>query len=240
MIAGFVTGPNLLISMFDLFIAGSETTSTQMEWIIYCLAKYPEVQEKLQQEIDRVIGERPPAIHDRTSLTYAEAVVIEVCRYATLVPLGLPHSTIEECEIIGYRIPKNTIVLGNLYSAHHSRATWGDPEVFRPERFLDEDGKIMKNEAMVPFSWGKRSCIGETLARQQMFLYTVSILQKYSIQALGKLPSSSTFGITAAPYPFSVIFNHRTSTRRTVEPMGEKVEKMCTFSIAPRQGGHER
>ena len=107
----------------------------------------------------------------------------------------------------GYRIPKNTVILANLRDAHHNKEYWGDPEVFRPERFIDESGnKIIKHEAFMPFSAGKRACLGESLAKDTLFLFFTYLLQKFRIEKepnvppLSLEPNANTFVIAPKPY----------------------------------------
>ena len=198
------------MSLSDLFVAGMETTSKQLEWIMYYMSKYPVVQRKVQDEIDHVLGSTlEPSLDHRSTLTYTEAMIQEALRKASISPLGLLHATREDYELNGYLIPQGTIVIGNLFASHYNPQAWGDPEEFRPERFIDSEGKLKKIEEFIPFGIGKRNCIGEVLARHQLFLYTVGILQKFSVRAAGQLPSEDGFGVTIAPQPFDVIFQQR-------------------------------
>uniref|UniRef100_A0A3B4H4J6 Uncharacterized protein n=1 Tax=Pundamilia nyererei TaxID=303518 RepID=A0A3B4H4J6_9CICH len=98
---------NLVICVLDLFVAGSETTSTTLRWAFLYMAKYPEIQEKVQAEIDREIGEsRQPSMEDRANLPYTDAVIHEVQRIGNIAPLGVPHVTNRDVELGGYSVPK--------------------------------------------------------------------------------------------------------------------------------------
>ena len=205
-----VTEFNLLASISDLFVAGMETTSKQLEWIIYYMSKYPEIQQKVQDEIDNVVGNTgQTSLAHRATLNYTEAVIQEVLRKASIAPLGLLHATAEDYELNGHIIPQGTIVIGNIYASHHNPQVWGDPEKFRPERLIDSGGRLKKIEDFIPFGIGKRNCIGEVLARHQLFLYTVGILQKFTVSAAGPLPGEDGCGVTVAPDPFDVILRRR-------------------------------
>ena len=141
----------------DLFTAGAETTSTTLRWGFIYLLHYPEVQQKLQDEIEQVIGSsRNPSMADRSNMPFTEAYLTELQRIADIIPFGVPHATTEDVTFRGYHIPKGTQVWPNLHYVHHNEETWGDPEVFKPERFLDDDGKFQKPENVLPFSIGKR------------------------------------------------------------------------------------
>jgi len=91
-----------------------------------------------------------------------ESVILEVLRYSAIVPLGVFRITSQDVTIDGYLVPKDTMVISNLYAALHDPVVWGDPESFRPERFLLPDGTVNRNhEAHVVFSTGKRVCLGK-------------------------------------------------------------------------------
>lgn len=97
-----------------------------------------------------------------SSLPYTEAVIMEVMRYSTLLPMGVLHRMLKGRTFHGYYLPKDTVIVPNLYACHHNPEIWGDPENFRPERFLSEDGsKVIRNEAFMPFSAGRRVCLGK-------------------------------------------------------------------------------
>ncbi|CAG7731169.1 unnamed protein product, partial [Allacma fusca] len=118
---------------------------------------------------------------DRAKMPYLEAFTNEVHRKATLVPMTVFHKAMKDTEIAGYTVKKGTVVLPSIYAAHHDVEYWGDPEVFRPERFLDSSGsKVIPKDALMPFSTGKRYCLGETLARDTLFLFLATLLQNLS------------------------------------------------------------
>jgi len=204
---------NLIAVVGDLFQAGSETTSTTLAWAVLYLLREPETQKKLQAEIDSVIGKsRNPTLADRPDMPYTEAVIMEVLRYSSLVPTGVFHRTLFDKEMHGYFFPKGTWIMPNLYAVHHDKEIWGDPENFRPERFL-KDGKVVsKPEAFLPFVVGKRACIGETLARDSLFLFMASIFQRFQILPDPSNPKPTIqpgFGFLLAPKPFTVILKDR-------------------------------
>ena len=148
------------------------------------------------------------------STPYTEAVIQETLRFSSIVPWGLFHNTMEDVELRGYLIPKDTLVIANLHSVHHNVDIWGDPKNFRPERFLSEDGKSVKKseEAFIPFSVGKRVCVGEALARDQLYLFLTNIFHKFSVHPDPADPKPSlepdgAFPLEAKPY--TVVFKER-------------------------------
>jgi len=167
----------------DFFIAGTDTTTTTITWGLLYLTKYTAIQKKLQQEIDKVIGrERTPAMSDLKLMPYTEAAIMEIQRIASILPLSVFRSTREDTTLDGYFIPKNTMIIPNLWLLHHDPVNFPDPEVFKPERFLTEDNKIKRIETLNPFGMGKRQCLGEGLARMEIFLYLTSLLQHFTFQ----------------------------------------------------------
>lgn len=118
------------------------------------LAAYPRVQLKVQDELDRVLGERALTVDDFQDLPYTEASLNEAQRIRSVTPVGIPHGATEDTEICGYHIPKGTMVMCPLWSVHMDGEVWEDPDVFKPERFLDERLKFCKPEHFMPFQAG--------------------------------------------------------------------------------------
>ncbi|CAG7826688.1 unnamed protein product, partial [Allacma fusca] len=140
--------------------------------------------EKFQKEIDEVIGQsRRPSLADKPKMVYTEALTCEVLRKSSMVPLGAFHVSTEDTTFEGYDMPKGTFITANQHYIHHDPKIWGDPEIFRPERFIDSEGKIQKKECLIPFSIGKRVCPGETLARDEIFLFLTNLFQRFEIRA---------------------------------------------------------
>jgi len=165
------------------FNAGTETTTTTLEWAILFMILHPDIQRKVHLEIDDVIGqERTPTAEDRLKMPYTEATLLEASRRGSIVPFNLPHVNIDEATLKGFRIPKRTMIITNLYAVHHDEKLFPDPFSFRPERFINAHGQFVKSEHVIPFSIGKRFCLGEPLARMELFLYFTSMLQKFTFK----------------------------------------------------------
>lgn len=172
---------HLKANIFELFLAGSETTASTLWWAVYLLASNPDVQKTIQKELDEVIGEdKLPTLAHMDSLPYTTAAIYEVQRIADLVPFAVPHETTEDATVSGYRIPKGTTVMFNLSHGLKDPKYWKYPDCFYPEHFLTEEGKPYKPENFMPFGSGKRVCLGESLARLELFLFFATLVHRFS------------------------------------------------------------
>ncbi|XP_075717043.1 cytochrome P450 2C23-like isoform X2 [Rhinoderma darwinii] len=197
---------NLGMLVSNLFAAGMETTSTTLRWGLMLMMKYPEIQKKVQCEIENVVGSAQPQIEHRKEMPYTDAVIHEIQRFGDIVPGSLPHATTKDITFRGYFLPKGTTVIPLLHSVLKDKAYFLKPEEFYPEHFLDSDGKFKKNEAFIPFSLGKRSCAGENLAKMEMFLFFTTLLQNFTFQAPpgAELDLNPTAGFINAPSPYEM------------------------------------
>uniref|UniRef100_W5MBV9 Uncharacterized protein n=1 Tax=Lepisosteus oculatus TaxID=7918 RepID=W5MBV9_LEPOC len=201
---------NMIFTSANLFGAGTETTSTTLRWGLLLMMRYPHIQEKVKAEIERVIGrERPPRSEDRKSMPYTDAVLHEVQRFGNVVPMNVLHETTVDTTFRGYKIPKGTSVIPLLTSVLFDKTQWDTPFEFNPGHFLDAQGNFVRKEAFMPFSAGRRVCLGETLAKMELFLFFTALLQKFTFHLPpGIRPEDLNMepvpGITASPHSYKL------------------------------------
>ncbi|XP_041061778.1 cytochrome P450 2K1-like [Carcharodon carcharias] len=198
---------NLTYTTTNLFAAGMESTSTTIRWGMLLMMKYPEIQRKVHEEIISVIGsERSPRAEDRKNLSYADAVIHEIQRFGDILPLNVTHETTVDLNFKGFFIPKGTHVIPLLSSVLYDKTQWEKPNEFNPSHFLDAEGKFVKRDAFMPFSAGRRACVGETLAKMELFLFFTALIQKFKFQVppnVIELGLESGVGLTSSPkYPY--------------------------------------
>uniref|UniRef100_A0A673HIN8 Uncharacterized protein n=1 Tax=Sinocyclocheilus rhinocerous TaxID=307959 RepID=A0A673HIN8_9TELE len=192
---------NLISLVWNLFSAGTETTSSTVRHALLLMMKHPDVQERVQKEIDEVVGrDRWSSVEDRQNLPYTDAVIHEIQRNMDLAPIAVPHKMMCNTEYNGYVIPKGVMVFPLLSSVLIDPKMWKNPNCFDPENFLDADGRFQKNDAFVVFGMGKRACLGEALARIELFNFFISLLQHFTFKAtvpleeLDTTPTKCSFG----------------------------------------------
>ncbi|XP_072038456.1 cytochrome P450 2J4-like isoform X1 [Amphiura filiformis] len=208
----FIHENSLTSTAIGLYLAGTETSATTIRWALLYMMTLPEIQAKVQQELDSVVGRsRMPKWADRLILPYTEAVLLEIQRIRTVVPLGVPHVAAKDNKIGGYDVPKGSLIVSNLWAVHNDPDIWTEPDQFRPERFLDEDGKLRHREEFIPFSAGHRVCLGENLAKMEMFIFFTYILHTFTIKNPYNKPYSlkGVSGITFSPIDFEIVAENR-------------------------------
>ena len=182
--SAFLSEDYFVNTIEDMFIAGYETTGTTMRWAIAMLVNYPKYQEDIQRQLDEVVVDRTPTLNDRPNLPLIHATIIETLRLGNVVPLAVPHCTLNDTTLCCYRVPKGTIVFPNTESVHLDPKCWENPTEFNPYRHLDDEGKLITNQGnYFPFGAGRRFCAGEPLAKVELFLFISWLLQKFTFVA---------------------------------------------------------
>ncbi|XP_066198357.1 cytochrome P450 2W1 isoform X2 [Saccopteryx leptura] len=189
---------NVVACVLDMVMAGTETTSATLQWAALLMGRHPHVQGRVQEELDRVLGPgRPPRPEDQRSLPYTNAVLHEVQRFITLLP-HVPRCTAADTRLGGYLLPKGTPVVPLLSSVLLDKTQWETPHQFNPGHFLDAQGHFVKREAFLPFSAGRRVCVGESLARTELFLLFAGLLYRFRLLPP---PGLSPGGLDTRPAP---------------------------------------
>ena len=165
-------------------------------------------------------------------MPYTSAFIQELLRFRTLVPLNVPHVTKQDTKIDGYLFPKKTIVRcdvisaekqaefiltwfyqqirTNIWAVHNDPKLWKNPEIFNPERFLDEQGNFINSNQVIPFSLGPRHCLGEQLAKMEVFIFLVGMVQKFEFLPDPRSKTLPTIndgrlGAVFTPIPYQII-----------------------------------
>uniref|UniRef100_A0A673SZH8 Steroid 17-alpha-hydroxylase/17,20 lyase n=1 Tax=Suricata suricatta TaxID=37032 RepID=A0A673SZH8_SURSU len=220
---------HILSTIGDIFGAGVETTTSVVKWTVAFLLHHPQLYKKIQEEIDQKVGfSRTPTMSDRNQLILLEATLREVLRIRPVAPTLIPHKAIVDSSIGEYAIDKGTNVIINLWALHHNEKEWHQPDQFMPERFLDPTRShlISPSLSYLPFGAGPRSCLGESLARQEIFLFMAWLLQRFDMEVPddGQLPS-----LKGNP---TVVF--------LIEPFKVKIKVRQAWREAQAEGSTER
>ncbi|XP_049540756.1 probable cytochrome P450 305a1 [Anopheles darlingi] len=226
------TDLQMTMIILDIFIAGGQTTSSTLDLAFMMMIVRPDVQRLVHAEIDHQLApDQEPHYEDRGKLPYVEAFLLEVQRFFSIAPVNGPRRALKDCTLGGYRVPKDTTVLMGLRNVHMDPEHWGDPELFRPERFLDADRNIVNTERVMAFGLGKRRCLGENLARSCLFTFFVGVMKRFCLcKPRGndeddddEMAPSMTLkpGITLSPKPYNVVF----------QPRGQNMPQDDTFEV---------
>jgi cytochrome P450 len=170
----------------NLMLAGSDTTSTTMTWILAILLNNMNALKHAQEEIDHHIGkDRRVESSDTKNLVYLQAIFKETLRLYPPGPLLVPHEGTEDCYIQGYYVPKGTRVFANVWKLHRDPSIWSEPEKFYPERFINENGEIDHEShhfEYLPFGLGRRACPGSMFATQVSLITLARLLHGFDFE----------------------------------------------------------
>ncbi|XP_025950590.1 cytochrome P450 2J2-like [Dromaius novaehollandiae] len=199
---------NMVQTVVDLLLGGTETTSTTLLWALLYMVKYPEIQERVQREIEAVLEpSQLISYEDRKKLPYTNAVIHETLRYSNITSVGVPRQCVRNTTLLGFHIKKGTLVLPNLHSVVYDSEHWETPWKFNPDHFLDLDGNFVNKEAFLPFSAGQRVCLGEQMARVELFIIFTSLLRAFTFQipeGVKEINLEYILGAILQPHPYKL------------------------------------
>ncbi|KAI6694438.1 hypothetical protein NL676_022148 [Syzygium grande] len=200
-LASFGHSPETLIkaTVVNIIVAGSDTTSLNLTWVLSLLLNNKHALKRAQEEIDRKVGEdKWVQDSDIERLPYLQAIVKETLRLYPPGPLSVPHEAIKDCTVSGYLIPKGTRIFVNLWKLHRDPQVWSDPERFLPERFLTNHSGVDalgQHFEFIPFGSGRRSCPGAAFALRATHLTLARLLQGFDLAAPSDEPVDMTEGL---------------------------------------------
>lgn len=173
----------------ELFVAGTDTTSSTLEWAMTELLRRPTAMDRVRAELMDVVGPgREVEEEDLPSLPYLRAVLKETLRLHPPGPLLVPRQAIADVEVSGYRIPKGSQVLINAWQIGRDGKVWPEPESFKPERFLGSkiDFRGLDYE-LIPFGAGRRICPGMLLADRLLHMMLASMVHSFAWELPDKM-----------------------------------------------------
>ncbi|KAH8100146.1 CyP450 monooxygenase [Cristinia sonorae] len=169
------------------YAAGADTTTSGCLTFLLAMALFPKVQKRAQAELDRVVGPtRLPQYADFGQMPYIRAIVMETLRWLPVGPFGVPHMVISDDSYNGFHIPKGSLIIPDVWSILHNEEDYPDPDEFKPERFLDEQGNIdpkVRDPATIIFGFGRRVCLGRYFSNNTLSILIASILHVFDITA---------------------------------------------------------
>jgi len=205
----------LIMIGLDLMGAGADTTSATLLWVFLFLSLNPLVQERCHQEATESLGETSMSLADLPSLNYCQATIAEVQRLSKVAVSSLQHRVTKDVVLpTGHLLPEGTIAMTNISRFMSDPLLWDSPDQFNPERFLDKEGTFSRPDYFVPLGHGRRVCMGEPLAKAELAIFFVTIVQRLQITSIpGEEadPKNYSMGITRVPNPFRVIVTERKS-----------------------------
>ena len=195
--------------MSTLYLAGYETTAATLSWALYFLARYPDVQSRLHEEVRRVLGKRPPSWDDIPALVYTGQVISETLRLRPAIHTIARVAT-RTTSLGGYRIPAGTTVMFSFYGLHRSPRYWPAPATFDPDRFDPAVGRSWPKLAYMPFSIGQHRCIGANLAIAEATLALAEMARRVELHLPpGMAELQPVNGLTHFPKPFELLLTPR-------------------------------
>ena len=218
--------------MMTIFLAGHETTGSGLAWALYALSMHPEVRLKLEDELSRTLGDRPPTADDLPNLPYLCMVIDESLRVYPPI-WGFTRDAVNDDEIAGYRIPAGSSVFVSPYVTHRHTDFWSNPEAFDPEHFRPELVEARPRFAYFPFGGGQRQCIGIHMAKLQMRLAVAMIVQRFRFQAVPGHPIERGASVSLRPLQGIVMNMQPMRRKRVIARSAATVESSRSGQLCP-------
>ncbi|KAJ4477816.1 cytochrome P450 [Lentinula edodes] len=217
------------------YAAGSDTTVSTLGAFILAMLMNPEIQAKAHLEIEQTLGPgNLPSFGDEASLPYITAIVREMMRHNPVAPLAVPHELTQDDIYKGYFLPRGSLIMANVWSILHDEEDYSEPDLFKPSRFLDADGKIdpkVKDPTIPAFGFGRRVCPGKHMALASLWIVVASILACYSIE-----PELDENGELIKPkakwYSGPTLFNHPLPFNCRFVPHSKDVEVSLALHLS--------
>uniref|UniRef100_A0A0K0EZ53 Cytochrome P450 18a1 (inferred by orthology to a D. melanogaster protein) n=1 Tax=Strongyloides venezuelensis TaxID=75913 RepID=A0A0K0EZ53_STRVS len=200
----YLNSDHLEAIVLNFWLAGRETTATTLKWFVLFIMKHLDIQKKLHDEIDNVIGkDRLVQLSDKAKMPYMNAFVAEGQRFANIIGFAPSHRCTKDTVVNGHLIPNNTIIQPFYWGANMDEKYFKDPFTFNPNRFIDSEGNFKVEHEHMSFGKGKRICAGKSLADAELFLFFTSFLQKYKFtHPYGPVDLTSDSGLALIPRTF--------------------------------------
>ncbi|KAG1679867.1 Urocanate hydratase [Nymphon striatum] len=221
--------------IIDLFAGGTETSNHTLRWALLYMIHNPDIQKKVQKELDDVIGnERLPSMEDKPNLPFTVATLQEIERLGSVIPISLPRSCNKTVRWRDYIFPIRSSISWTLCSLHRNPKLWKNPESFNPNRFIDSNGKSFRPSYLMPFGSGRRACPGEALAKMEIFLYFTILVKNFHFECEKDKPIPPlTSTITKMPSPLDNLCEGL-----PLDPLPEKKVRDETVAHAPIRTTH--
>jgi cytochrome P450 len=217
-----MTDRQLRDETITLFLAGHETTASTLSWAWWLLAQNPAVEVRLHEELDAVLGDRPPSLDDTPRLVYTGHVVTEALR---LYPAawGMARLAVEDHELAGYPVKKGMGIAMAQWVVHRDPRWYDAPEEFRPERWESDLTKRLPRFAYFPFGGGPRQCIGNAFALMEATLILATVAKKFRMRLVPGHPVAPLASITLRPrHGIRVVLETRQRRDKNFSLMGQQ------------------
>ncbi|XP_054838979.1 cytochrome P450 2J5-like isoform X1 [Eublepharis macularius] len=199
---------NLAQCIVDLFAAGTETVTNTLRWALVLMANHPDIQEKVQKEIDDFLSSSQLfSYQDWKKLPYTSAVIHEIQRFKYVLLVGFPRQCSKDANIMGFFIRKGATVIPDVRSILFDPKHWETPQEFNPNHFLDKNGSFVERKEFLPFGAGARECIGEQLARIELFIFFTNLLRSFTFrppEGVKRINEKPVVRLVTPPHPYKI------------------------------------